>query len=141
MSAKLELTYECHLIRDSLVVIDIKDSDASEKKFSQSVLQITEMLNIYHAELARILGLQCSDIGDLANGRKVIPANSWAWEQGKLYIELYNELFKKLNGDEVAMYHWLRKKHSLMGDSPLMLMVDERKLPQVVECLKKNNEI
>jgi hypothetical protein len=40
-----------------------------------------QFLNLYHAELARILGLQCGNIGALAGGGWELRAGSPAWIQ------------------------------------------------------------
>ena len=40
----------------SIMVFKITNPSPSERKLSQSVIQVTEMLGMYHAELARILG-------------------------------------------------------------------------------------
>lgn len=42
------------------------------RKLTQAVLQITTLLDLYQAELARILHLQCSDMGLLSNGKPVL---------------------------------------------------------------------
>ena len=117
---------------------EIKLSDVchSEKRLTQAVLQITQMLGIYHAELARILHLQCADIGELNNAHKTLVKNSAAWKQAEKYIELYEYLYVLKNGDEALMNNWLRKQHEILGAAPLYLMVDELRIDDVINILK-----
>lgn len=51
----------------------------SERKLSQSVIQVTEVLGMYNAELAWILGQQCGDIGGLTSGLRCLKRDSAAW--------------------------------------------------------------
>ena len=39
-------------------------NNPNNKQLSQFVLQASEMLSLYNAELARILHLQCNELGD-----------------------------------------------------------------------------
>jgi hypothetical protein len=65
-------------------------SDLSNKSLTQSVLQASEMLALYHAELARVLHLQCGDIGELSSAKSFLIKNSTAWDQALLFIKIYN---------------------------------------------------
>lgn len=103
------------------------------RKLTQSVLQVTEMLGMYQAELARILGLQCGDIGELAAGKCVLEPDTCAWQQAVLFIRLYESLYRQHAGDGVAMRHWLRRDNTELKGVPLMLMVDDGHLAQVLE--------
>ncbi|VAW68651.1 hypothetical protein MNBD_GAMMA09-2066 [hydrothermal vent metagenome] len=118
-----------HLIR-------LQDVNQSEKKLTLAVLQITQMLGIYHAELARILHLQCADIGELSNSRQNIEAGTDAWRSGVEYIELYEALYRRYDGNEIQIHHWLRKKSKGMPLAPLYMMVDELEITTVLELLK-----
>lgn len=117
-------------------LIKLSDVNHSEKTLTQAVLQVTQMLGIYHAELARILHLQCSDIGDLANAENFILTGSVSWLEAEKYIKLYEYLFVLLDGDEALMNNWLRKKNRTLNALPLYLMVDELKIDDVLEVLK-----
>ncbi len=116
--------------------IKLLDVSQSEKKFTQAVLQITQMLGIYHAELARILCLQCADIGELSSANKVLSKNSVAWAQAEKFIELYDCLYVLKQGDEALMNNWLRKEHKCFLAAPLYMMVDELKIDEVLSVLK-----
>ncbi len=115
--------------------IKLSDVNHSEKALTQAVLQITQMLGLYHAELARILHLQCADIGDLYHTH--IPADSVAWIQAEKYIELYEHLYNLYNGDEALINNWLRKKNKNLRVAPLYLIVDELRIDDVLKILKQ----
>jgi len=117
-------------------LIKLSDVSASEKKLTQAVLQITQMLGIYHAELARILHVQCADIGALSDAQKMLQKKSEQWLQAEKYIELYEHLYYLYNGNEALINNWLRKKHQLLQAVPLYAMVDELRIDDVLEILK-----
>jgi len=83
------------------------------------------MLGLYHAELARILKLQCADIGELANSQKLLEIDSIAWQQAEKFILIFESLYLKFHGNEALMCNWLRKQNSILNGIPLYLMVDE----------------
>lgn len=114
-------------------LIVLADVVQNEKKLTQAVLQITQMLGMYHAELARILHLKCADIGELADARKQLEKNSQAWLQAQKFIELYEKLFVLCAGNETCMCHWLRKQHKEINAVPLYAMVDELRIDDVLE--------
>ena len=80
------------------MVFKINKPFESERKISQSVIQVIELLGMYHAELARILGQQCGDIGELTSGQRCIKQGSDAWHQAVLFIETYHLLFDYFDG-------------------------------------------
>lgn len=102
------------------------------RQLSQAVLQITELLGLYQAELARILQLQCGDIGRLANGQWCLQPDAQAWLQAQRLVTFYQCLFRRLGGDAVSMVHWLRVPHAGLDATPHRLMVDEGRLEEVV---------
>lgn len=104
-------------------------------KLTPAVLQACEMLGMYQAELASVLGLQCADIGRMNNIKQFLLPDSIAWKNAILFIRLYQCLYNKYNGNEAAMYHWLRADNKQLAGSPLLLIVDQGKLPVVVEFL------
>jgi hypothetical protein len=107
----------------------------SERKISQSVIQVTELLGMYNAELARILGQQCGDIGELTSGQRCIKQGSEAWQQAVLFIDTYHLLFDYFDGDSVAMYHWMRADNKSLKGIPHFLIVDEAKLQIIHDYL------
>ena len=102
------------------------------RKLSQACVQITELLGLYQAELARILHLQCGDIGRLANGQWCLEPDSQAWRQAQLFVGFYQRLYAHMAGDPVAMVHWLRVRHEGLDATPHHMMVDDDSLEEVL---------
>ncbi len=117
------------------MVFRINNAFETERKFSQSLVQIVELLGMYNAELARILGQQCGDIGELTSGKQCIKRDTDAWQKGSLFIEIYNLLFDHFDGDGVAMYHWMRAYNKQLDGVPHLLIVDDGKLTLIHEYL------
>ena len=119
------------------MVFRVNNSYESERALSQSVIQVTEMLGMYHAELARILGQQCGDIGKLSSGQICLRKETQSWQQAELFIETYNLLFDYFEGDGVAMYHWMRASNHLLDGTPHFMIVDDDKLATVHNYLQQ----
>jgi len=117
------------------MVFKIEQPSESERKLSQSVIQVIELLSMYHAELARILGQQCGDIGELASGKSCLQRNTDAWQRATLFIDTYNHLYDYFEGEGVAMYHWMRAHNEHLGGTPHFLIVDHDKLRTVHDYL------
>ena len=122
------------------MVFKINNAFESERKISQSVLQVIELLGMYHAELARILGQQCADIAELSSGRACIKKDSAAWQQATLFINTYHQLYDYFAGDSVAMYHWMRAHNKHLNGTPHFLIVDSGKLQLIYDYLKHANQ-
>lgn len=110
----------------------LTDPFASPQRLSQSVVQAGELLGLYRAEVARLLGFHCEDISALYEGRLLLLPGSAAWEQGVLFVRLYQALYDRTAGDGPRMVHWLRAENPALGSSPFLLMVDEGRLDRVV---------
>ena len=106
------------------------------RRLTQTVLQVTEMLGLFQAELARVLQVQCADIGALASARQSLAPGTRAWELALLFVRFYRALFEWTGGDGVAMRHWLRVEDSVLGGVPHLLIIDDGRLPDVVEYLE-----
>jgi len=119
--------------------IKLSDVSYSEKVLTQAVLQITQMLGLYHAELARILHLQCADIAELSNANNVISKKSVAWIEAEKYISLYECLYLSHDGQEAQINNWLRKKNKNLQAIPLYLMVDELRIDDVLDVARIND--
>jgi len=102
----------------------------------QAILQISNSLHLYQAELARILHYQCRDIGQLATARQYLKPHSTHWQQALLLLRFYKLLDKKFASDEAAMCNWLRKNNDQWNDTPLMMMVDKQALGIIVQYLE-----
>ncbi|MDH5571922.1 MAG: hypothetical protein OEY89_09165 [Gammaproteobacteria bacterium] len=116
--------------------VDIGTSELDSQKLTQLVLQITEMLAMYQAELARVLQLQCNDIGRFANGQDYIKPQTVSWERAILFIRFYELLYNRMAGNGVAMCHWLRASNRHLKEVPLLLIVDEGRLEFVLEYIQ-----
>jgi len=122
------------------MVFKIINPCVNERKLSQSVIQVIELLGMYHAELARILGQQCGDIGQLSSGKNCIKKDTDAWHQAVLFIDMYHQLFDYFEGDSVAMYHWMRAENKNLAGVPHFLIVDDGKLQTVHDYLHHANQ-
>ncbi|MDH5649240.1 MAG: hypothetical protein OEY67_06255 [Gammaproteobacteria bacterium] len=108
----------------------------SPKKLTPAVLQVAHMLGMYHAELARVLGLNCTDIGEFTSIRKFLQPGTHAWQQAVLFIRFYQSLYLLMRGEESAMCHWLRAGSCELNGVPLLLIVDDQQLSVVLEYLQ-----
>lgn len=105
---------------------------ASPQRLSQSVVQAGELLGLYRAEVARLLGFHCADVSALYEGRLLLLPGGRAWESGVLFVRLYQALHDRMAGDGPRMVHWLRADHPALGSSPFLSMVDGGGLERVV---------
>ncbi len=118
-------------------VFRIDDVADDPRRLTQSVLQITALLGLYQAELARILCIKCGDIGQLASGRRCLEPGSEPWRQARRLVRLYQALYARQDGNGAAMCHWLRVPQPVLGGVPHLLMVDDGRLVDVVHCLEQ----
>ncbi len=118
------------------MVFEIKTAVDDARSLSQAVLQIITLLGLYQAELARVLHLKCADIGELAAARWCLEPGTEAWQQALLFVRFYQALFVSMQGDGVAMRHWLRVEHAGLGGVPHLLIVDADRLQEVVTYLE-----
>ena len=119
----------------SLSFFNIKTTQ-DPRKLSQSVIQIIDFLNMYQAELARVLNVQCSDIGELSSGKRCLQPETTEWKQALLFVRLYQLLFERFDGDESLIVHWLRADNKQFNKSPHLLIVDDNKLEEVVRFVE-----
>ena len=99
-------------------------------------MQIAQMLGIYNAELASLLGLRCNDIAEFSTARKTLKSNTPAWTRSESFVALYECLYAHCLGAEACMHNWLRRGHDGLQGVPLYLMIDERKIEAVLGELK-----
>ena len=118
------------------MVFEIQLDTTEPRQLTQSVLQVIALLDMYQAELARVLQLQCSDIGELSAAQRCLDPGSPSWDQAQLFVRFYQLLYGRMNADGVAMRHWLRKHHPVLGNTPHLLIVDEGRLAEVVSHLE-----
>jgi ferric-dicitrate binding protein FerR (iron transport regulator) len=104
---------------------------------SRSLVQIMDMLQLYQAEVARILDVRCADVASLAQARTRLTPHTHAWRQACLLLRCYRALHDECRGDAAAMYHWLHRDLPGVGVTPHRLMVDEQALAAVVAHLER----
>lgn len=104
-------------------------------QLSHKLIYSAHQLGMYNAELARVLHLQCPDIGQLISGQAHLTPGSHAWRQAVLFVHFCEILSDRLAGDEVAMFHWLRAENRVLGGVPHLLIVDEDRLQTVLDYL------
>lgn len=119
------------------MVFEISNTSDDPRRLTQAVTQITTFLGLYHAELARILGVKCADIGQLTSGSRCLEPGTMAWQQARLYLRLYQALFARTGGDGVAMWHWLRVSSPELDGIPQLLIIDKGRLADVVAYLER----
>ena len=116
-------------------LIKLSDVNKNTTLLTQSVLQVSQMLGLYHAELARILNIQCADVGELANGYCKLEVGSDSWVQAEKFVLLFENLFLKFQGDEALMCNWLRRRNTVLNGVPLYLIVDDGLIDSCLDCL------
>ncbi|MDX1698157.1 MAG: hypothetical protein R3308_07705 [Thiohalobacterales bacterium] len=118
------------------MVFAIEPLPDEPRRLTQAVLQVTALLGLYQAELARILGIKCGDIGRLASGRECLQPGTDSWQRARGFVRCYQLLYRRMAGDGVAMRHWLRVEDADLGGVPHRLLVDEGRLQDVLACLQ-----
>lgn len=119
--------------------LSLADVNHSEKSLTLALVQVSQMLGLYHAELARILHIKCKDIGDLVSANKYIPRDSQQWQYAEQFIYVYELLYIYADGDEVKIYNWLRRQQATLGATPLYMMVDEQRIDEVINWLSQQS--
>ena len=110
----------------------------SQEQLTQAVLQVADMLGMYRTELARVLQLQCGDIGKLSAVKQFLQPGTKAWHQATMFIRFYQVLYEAHMGDEIAIYKWLHRSNKAFEGVPLLLIVDEGRITDVLEHLEKS---
>ena len=118
------------------MVFEINGDTTEPRKLTRSVLQIIALLDMYQAELARVLRVKCSDIGELASAQRCLETGTGHWQQALLFVQFYRLLYDRMNGDGVAMRHWLRVENAGLGGIPHLMIVDDDRLADVVRYLE-----
>lgn len=103
---------------------------------SRSVLQIADLLGLYRAELARVLGVRCDEVGALGRGEWLLRQDTQPWRRARMLVRLFEALFELHRGKESAMHRWLRVQQDSVEGVPLLLMVDHGAIERVVAALE-----
>lgn len=118
-----------------------RDTTDDPRRLTHKLIYISDRLGLYHAELARVLHVQCADIGRLTSGREMLTPGTQAWRQAECFVYFHRLLHDKLRGDEVSMYHWLRAENAALKGVPLLLIIDEDRLTELITYLESEREI
>lgn len=118
------------------MISDNNNIKYTPKSLTPKVLQVSDALGLYGAEVARVLHLKCADINAMASTKKLLNQGEVAWHYAILFVELYQNLYLLKNGDDVSIYHWFRINNPSLGGTPLMLIVDHDKLIEVSGFIK-----
>ena len=121
------------------MVLQIKQVVDDPRALTQAVLQITTMLDRFQAELARVLEVNCGDIGQLSCGRRLLEPATRSWEQAQLFVRFYRGLYARMDGDGVAMRHWLRVENRALQGIPHLLIVDENRLVELIDHVEQDS--
>ena len=122
------------------MVFQITTAVDDPRALTQAVLQITTMLDMFQAELARVLHVNCGDIGQLSCGRQVLETGTQSWDQAQLFVRFYQGLYQRMDGDGVSMRHWLRVESKALKGVPHLLIVDDDRLTELVSFVERDNE-
>ena len=124
--------------RDSMV-FQITQAFDDPRTLTQAVLQIATMLDMFQAELARVLHVNCGDVGQLSCGWQVLETGTLSWDQAQLFVWFFQGLYQQMNGDGVAMRHWLRVESRALKGVPHLLMVDEDRPAELVSFVERDS--
>lgn len=120
------------------MVFQIPAAAHEPRELTCAVLQIVALLDMFQAELARVLHLKCGDIGELASARRCLEPGTEAWGQALLFVRFYRALYARMKGNGVAMRHWLRVEDTALGGVPHLLIIDAGRLQDVVMYLENS---
>ena len=121
------------------MVFQITRAADDPRTLIQVVLQIATMLDMFQAELARVLYVNCGDIGQLSCGRQVLETGTLSWDQAQLFVRFLQGLYQQMNGDGVAMRHWLRVENRALKGVPHLLLVDDDRLAELVSFVERDS--
>ncbi|HEC27286.1 MAG TPA: hypothetical protein ENI67_07750 [Gammaproteobacteria bacterium] len=96
-----------------------------------------DALGMYRAELARILCLKCYDVSDSMQLELLLGEDPEITYRAKRFVYLYALLDKQLSGDTANMAHWIRRENVFLGTTPLLAMVDQGRLEDVIAIISK----
>jgi len=102
-----------------------------------SINHATDILGLYRAELARILGLNCPDVSDSKNLELLFESNSTVRSQAELFAHFFQLLEALFQNDTVSMINWFRKDNIDLGTTPFLTIVDHGCLSDVVDRLEQ----
>jgi len=108
----------------------------SSSKLTAAVIQGAQLLNLYNAEIASILGLKCADIVEILNSERMIDPETSQGTKALAFIVLFNLLDEYHHSNQELMSNWLRRKQDGLLDTPLSIIVDQDDLELIVNYLR-----
>ena len=75
------------------MVFQITQAVDDPRTLTQAVLRIATMLDMFQAELARVLHVNCGDIGQLSCGRQELQTGTLFWDQAQLFVRFFQGLY------------------------------------------------
>ncbi|MDH5799911.1 MAG: hypothetical protein OEZ68_03810 [Gammaproteobacteria bacterium] len=102
------------------------------------LLLACDHLDLYRAELARILGLQCPQVSDEASLDQILAQNSNAAYRAERFLLFFEALLETFPQDNVRQINWMRRQHAALGNTPLLALVDEGRLEELIELLQRS---
>ena len=92
-----------------MAVFEIASAPQQPHKLPRCVLQITALLDLCQAELARVPGIRCGDIGLLASGRQCLQPATASRSRAEDFVRFYQLLFDRMLVDEDRMSELLEQ--------------------------------
>jgi len=96
-----------------------------------------DALGMYRAELARILCLKCDDVSDSMQLELLLGDDPEIAYRAKRFTYLYALLDKQFSGDAAAIAHWVHRENEFLGTTPLLAMVDQGRMEDVVAVISR----
>ena len=124
-------------------MVAVDTSVIKEEKSNNQIASLNyaiDSLGMFRAELARILCLKCQDVSDSYQLALLLDENTQARNKARRFLEFFQLLEKKFDGDDVGLVHWFRKQNSVLGTTPLLAMVDADRLEDVIALLTNWND-
>jgi len=100
-----------------------------------SINYATDSLDLYRAELARILGLMCQDVGSSMQLEILLNRDSEARMRAERFVFFVSRLEAMFHHDRSRMVHWFRAENKSLGTSPFIAMVDENRLEEIISVM------
>ena len=96
----------------------------------------SDSLGLYRAELARILGLKCAEVSDANMLRKLLIQDHEVRRRAERFVGFYRLLEQTFGYDDVARVHWFHRQHDALGTTPLLAIVDDGRVDDVIRALE-----
>lgn len=97
-----------------------------------SLYHATDILGLYRADLARILGLMCENVSTPNYLERLLSENAAYLQKAKRFVYFFELLDSRFPASEENMIHWFRKDNTALGTSPFLAMVDDNRLEDVI---------